>query len=62
MSSKIASLEQIIPPHVQTQKAIVIQGLNNHIDRMTDLIKDIEKAQTLEELLSSMHTAAQNVI
>ena len=62
MPRKIASLDQLTPPQVQTQKQILIDGLENHIAYLNGIIQELEKAQTQEELTSTMQTAAKNII
>lgn len=59
---RTATLEQSIPPAVQTQKAVLIAALDSHKQHIEDLKDNIEKAQTLEELLSNMRAAADKMM
>lgn len=60
--SRTATLEQSIPPAVQTQKAVLLAALDSHKQHIDDLKQSIEKAQTLDELLSNMRAAADKMI
>lgn len=60
--SRTATLEQSIPEQVLLQKAVLVESLKQHREHINELIENLEKAQTLEELLSNMQTAAKNMI
>lgn len=59
---RIATLEQSIPESVRIQKAVILDSLKTQRDHIDSLIVEIEKAQTLEEVLSNVKTAAKNMI
>jgi len=60
--SRIATLEQSIPESVRLQKAVIIDSLKTQRDNIDNLIAEVEKAQTLEEVLSNVKTTAKNMI
>lgn len=60
--SRTATLEQSIPDQVMLQKRVLLDSLKKHRSHIDELISNLEKAQTLEELLSNMQEAAKNMI
>ena len=61
-SKKTASIDETIPLQVQTQKKVTLLALRQHRSTIDELIESIEKAQTSEEVLSSINTAAHNMV